>query len=408
VTAPTTLGSVHGAQPCDATRCGTDWLSFQVAEAATGSDAPAATDRLPIGVDAGGCGELDPGELAFTLPPELEATAPPEAEGRARNDVRLLVSAGDAEPVHARFDDLPEWLDPGDLVVVNTSGTLAAAVDAYTDDGVPVEVHVSTALPSGLWLVEIREPAHPASRPSARDVAGRELALAGGGVVGVIARYRGSHRLWVGVLDTAGVPVADYLVKHGRPIRYHYVSRDWPLSAYQTVFATEPGSAEMPSAARALTAEVVTRLVARGVGVTPLVLHTGVSSLEGHEQPYPEHVRVPEVTAARVNAARQAERRVIAVGTTVVRALEAAAGPDGVVRPLDRWTDVVITPERGVRVVDGLLTGWHEPEASHLLMLEALAGRAALARAYRAALAAGYRWHEFGDAHLILPAREGS
>jgi S-adenosylmethionine:tRNA ribosyltransferase-isomerase len=167
----------------------------------------------------------------------------------------------------------------------------------------------------------------------------------------------------------------------------------------------------MPSAARALTPEVVTRVLARGVGVTPVTLHTGVSSLEGHEAPYPERVRVPRVTAERVNAARtpgpdgHRSGRVVAVGTTVVRALEAATGDDGVVRPLDRWTDVVITPERGVRAVDGLLTGWHEPEASHLLMLEAVAGRPALAAAYRAAVDEGYRWHEFGDAHLILPAR---
>jgi S-adenosylmethionine:tRNA ribosyltransferase-isomerase len=137
--------------------------------------------------------------------------------------------------------------------------------------------------------------------------------------------------------------------------------------------------------------------------VTPLVLHTGVASLEADELPYPEHVIVSEATAERVNATRAAGGRVVAIGTTVVRALESAGDECGVVHALDGWTDLVITPERGVRVVDGLLTGWHEPEASHLLLLEAVAGRALLERSYAASLSEGYRWHEFGDVHLILP-----
>jgi S-adenosylmethionine:tRNA ribosyltransferase-isomerase len=355
--------------------------------------------------------------LHFELPPELEAAEPPESRpGGGRGDVRLLVSVGDGEPVHARFDDLPAFLRPGDLLVVNNSATLPASVDGVTDDGETVEVHLSTGLPSGLWLVELRRPAAdapagaraaPASRPRFADATGRTIALPGGATVVVIARYRGSQRLWLAVVDGAGTSVPDYLARHGRPIRYRHVHRDWPIEAYQTVFALEPGSAEMPSAARALTPALVARLVAGGVGIAPVTLHTGVSSLEGHERPYPERVRVPEATAERVNAARRPgaspRPRVVAVGTTVVRALEAAADDRGLVRPLDRWTDLVVTPGRGVRVVDGLLTGWHEPEASHLLMLEAIAGRPALAAAYRAAVTRGYRWHEFGDAHLILP-----
>jgi S-adenosylmethionine:tRNA ribosyltransferase-isomerase len=297
---------------------------------------------------------------------------------------------------------------------VNNSATLPAAVDGITDRSEPVEVHLSTALPSGLWLIELRRPATGGARaslPRFDDATGRTIVLPGGASLDVIARFRGSHRLWLAVVDTGGRTPAAYLAAHGRAIRYGHVPRDWPIEAYQTVFAVEPGSAEMPSAARAITASLVAALVARGIGITPVTLHTGVSSLEGHEQPYPERVRVPSATADRVNAARASGNRVVAVGTTVVRALEAAADADGVhgavVRPLDRWTDVVVTPERGVRAVDGLLTGWHEPEASHLLMLEAIAGRPALAAAYRAAVAAGYRWHEFGDAHLNRPARPG-
>ncbi len=198
------------------------------------------------------------------------------------------------------------------------------------------------------------------------------------------------------------MPLFAWLERHGRPIHYGYVEHPWPLSAYQNVYADEPGSAEMPSAGRPFSTEVITRLIATGVDIAPLVLHTGVASLESTELPYPERLRVPATTAARVNLTRRLGGRIIAVGTTVVRGLE-TAGESGAVEPYDGWTDLVITPERGVRVVDGLLTGWHEPEASHLLMLEAVAGRELLERSYAASLATGYLWHEFGDEHLILP-----
>src|SRR5581483_764488 len=156
-----------------------------------------------------------------------------------------------------------------------------------------------------------------------------------------------------------------------------------------------------PSAARPFTPELVTELVARGVLLAPILLHTGVSSLERGERPYPERYRVPETTARLVETVRGFGGRVIAVGTTAVRALETVADRDGRVRPGEGWTSLVITPERGLRAVDGLLTGWHEPEASHLLLLEAVAGRRLLDRSYRAARVHGYRWHEFGDLHLI-------
>ena len=328
--------------------------------------------------------------LAFELPSELEAREPPEARGLARDEVRLLVASEDAL-CHRTFRDLPDVLDPGDVVVVNTSGTLAASLAARRVGGTEIELHLSTQLPGGLWVVEPRKTeAH----------AGELLELPSGGRAELLAPYPvgGGGRLWVAVLQVPG-PLVPYLEAHGRPIRYSYVERDWPLEAYQTVFAVEPGSAEMPSAARPFTAELVTALVSRGITVAPLVLHTGVSSLEDHEPPFAEAYRVPAETARLVNGAR----RVIAVGTTVVRALETVADRDGVVHPGEGWTELVITPERGVRAVDGLITGWHEPKASHLLMLEAIAGRDLLERSYQAALDAGYLWHEFGDSHLLLP-----
>jgi S-adenosylmethionine:tRNA ribosyltransferase-isomerase len=332
-----------------------------------------------------------------------EATAPAEARGITRDAVRMMVaSRHDLQVVHAHAHDLPVHLDEGDLVVVNTSGTLAAAVDALGEDGTPLVVHLSQRLPAGLWLVELRRPDHGTTQPWLGPPPGATLRLVGGGEVRLAARFETSQRLWIATLDLA-LPVLRYLATHGRPIRYGYVTSDWPLDMYQNVYAREPGSAEMPSAGRPFTPELVMRLVAKGVGFTPLVLHTGVSSLEANERPYPEWYRVGAATAARVNQTRADGGRVIAIGTTVVRALESVSERNGHVHAGEGWTDLLITPERGVYSVDGMLTGWHEPEASHLLLLEAVAGRAILDVSYAAAIDDGYLWHEFGDVHLLLP-----
>jgi S-adenosylmethionine:tRNA ribosyltransferase-isomerase len=218
----------------------------------------------------------------------------------------------------------------------------------------------------------------------------------------VAARYARSGRLWLARVDAPGGLEA-HLSRHGHPIRYGYVPGRWPLSAYQTVYASQPGSAEMPSAGRPFTPGLLTRLVAGGVLVAPVTLHTGLSSLERHEAPHPERYDVPAASARLVDAVRGWGGRVIAVGTTVVRALETAAASGDGVRPGGGWTDLVVGPDRPLRVVDGLITGWHEPEASHLQLLEAVAGARLLQRSYREALDEGYLWHEFGDSHLILP-----
>jgi len=337
--------------------------------------------------------------LAFELPARLEAHEPPEARGLSRDEVRLLVATRhDGSIAHARFRDLPAFLGPGDLLVVNASATLAAALPAA--DG--LELRLSTPAPDRdaerWWIVELRRDGEAFGGGSAGDV----LPLPGGGHAELAARYAGSRRLWLARLDLPE-PLEAYLAGHGRPIRYGYVPDEWPLEAYQTVFALEPGSAEMPSAARPFTPELVARLVAGGVLVAPITLHTGVSSPERHEPPYAERYRVPDETSRLVDAVRGWGGRVVAVGTTVVRALETAAEPDGSVRGGKGWTGLVLTPERGLRAVDGLLTGWHEPEASHLELLRAAAPDELLARCYAEALDHGYLWHEFGDSHLILP-----
>jgi S-adenosylmethionine:tRNA ribosyltransferase-isomerase len=348
---------------------------------------------------------------AFALPAALEAREPPEARGLARDGVRLMVARRARGTVeHRRFAELDAVLAAGDLLVVNTSRTLPAAIDVRD---APLQVRFSTPaphLPGGWHVVEVRTAGGASPARPGTVAAGERLTLAGGrATVVLVAPYAASARLWLAHVelddDEGGVPA--YLARHGAPIRYAYVPEAWPLAAYQTAFARPgadgAGSAEMPSAARPFTPELVTRLVGAGVLMAPVVLHTGVSSPERSEPPYPEPYAVPETTARLVNAVRGWGGRVIAVGTTAVRALETVAELGGAVHAGAGWTGLVVGPDRPVRAVDGLITGWHEPEASHLHLLEEIAGPALLAASYDAALAHGYLWHEFGDAHLVLP-----
>lgn len=335
--------------------------------------------------------------LEFALPHELEASAPPPE----RDAVRLLVGTPDRMQ-HTRFADLARFLAPGDLVVVNTSATLAAEVDGRRPDGSSVVVHFSAGLDDGSWTVELRRP-WPSDGP-VRDVRSEEpIELPDGIRVCLIEAYpRGQSRLWrAGVDVDGGLP--RYLAKHGRPIRYPYVPVPHPLADYQTVFADEPGSAEMPSAGRPFTTQLVTDLVVRGVAIAPLRLHTGVSSQEAGEPPQPEPFRVPAATARLVNSTREAGGRIVAIGTTVTRALESAAAQDGAVHDAAGWTDLVLGPDRPARVVNALVTGWHAPGASHLNLLQAVAGRDLVEAAYAEALRERYLWHEFGDSALLLP-----
>lgn len=343
--------------------------------------------------------------LDFTLPPELAATTPPEVRGTGRDDVRLLVShRAENRVTHQAFRDLPHMLAPGDLLVINTSATIPAALHAQTTGGVLLEIHLSTQLADTCWAIEARQIGEHATAPFFPVHPGDTLRLPGGATARIEQPYNSTAptRLWRATLDLPQ-PIFLYLANHGFPIRYDYTREAWPLAAYQTVYASEPGSAEMPSAGRAFTPDIITRLVARGVQIVPLVLHTGVASAELHEPPYAEYFHVPAPTARAVNAARAAGSRVIAVGTTAVRALETVAHADGSMEAGEGWTELVITPAHGIRTVDGLLTGLHEPRASHLAMLETLVGREHLALAYTAALREAYLWHEFGDLHLLLP-----
>jgi S-adenosylmethionine:tRNA ribosyltransferase-isomerase len=338
----------------------------------------------------------------FVVPAGFEASTPPERRGIARDGVRLLVVTPHGL-VHQRFRDLPGLLGAGDVLVVNTSATLAAALSARQHDGRPALLHVSGWLDPSSWIVEVRRQDNAGPDLSARE--GDVLRLPGALTLTLVRPHPDTRsltsRLWLGAATPTTEPV-HYLANHGHPITYRHSAAELPLSAYQNVYAAEPGSAEMPSAGRPFTTDLLGRLVAAGVRVAPVTLHAGVSSPESHEPPAPERYAVPDSTARLVADARRAGGRVIAVGTTVVRALE-TVGESGEVVGGSGWTDLVLGQDRPARVVSGLITGLHLPESSHLLLLEAVAGADLVDAAYGAAVQAGYLWHEFGDSMLFLP-----
>ena len=316
--------------------------------------------------------------------------------------MRLLVSEGEEGVVHGAFPDLPTYLRAGDALVVNTSATVPAAISATLEDCRPVRVHFSTELPGGLWLVEARQPAGDTTSPMTEDLTG-DLRLDGGGRLSLLERFPGSHRLWIASAHLPGT-VLEHLATHGEPIRYRHARERWPLSAYQQIFGHEPGSAEMPSAARPFTADLVVELVRRGVTIVPILLHTGVSSLEGNEMPYPERYRVSESTRGAAQCGARECRASDRSGH------HRGAGPRVGHRrarhhPSRQWMDRArrharTRGPRGRRSSHGLARARGDPPP------HARSDRWARARSSSPTPRpdrAGYLWHEFGDTHLLLP-----
>ena len=338
-------------------------------------------------------------ELVFEQPKVLFASTPVEIEQGARDAVRLLVTTP-AGHEHATFADLPRFLSAGDLLVANESATLAASLEARGPSGT-YTLDLSTRYAEGLWLAEPRwDPAHPGPMP----IEAGEEARVGDATVRYVAPYPGIPRLWFITADRPLEPIVEHA---GVPIHYGYVPKIWPLEAYQSLFSRVPGSVEMPSAARPITPRIREALEGAGIRFASVLLHSGVSSLEietdkvEEQAVYPEPFQVSQATADLVNRTREGGHRVVAIGTTVVRALESSWTPDGV-RARGGFTRLFVHPGNPVRSVDGLLTGFHDPVTSHLAMLAALIGLPRVMEAYRAAIGNGYRWHEFGDSHLIL------
>ncbi len=340
--------------------------------------------------------------LHFSLPPELEAHEPPEHRGLRRDQVRLLVLPRFAgEFVHTRFDALGEFLRAGDLLVLNNSRTLPGLLNARDEDGHAIEVRLAHRRTADRWDVLLLNGRTHIGR------AGMRLNFDQGLSALILRRRPDLPFLWQMQFDRCCAQLIDLIYRLGEPVRYTYVPQALPLDLYQTVYASEPGSVEMPSAGRPLTWELLLKLQRQGVGLASLSLHTGLSStrddvVDATHPNYDEEFHVPEATAHAVNAAREQGGRVIAVGTTVVRALETAARPDGHVVAAHGWTHLRITPNHHLRAVDALLTGLHEPQASHLDLLSAFVEPARLQAAYLEAIERRYLWHEFGDMNLIV------
>jgi len=325
-------------------------------------------------------------------PSLIEAVGPPERHGVARDEVRMLVTnRATRSHAHARFLDLPSALRTGDILVVNDSATLPAAIAARRANGEALTLHVATMIDARIWMAE----------PRGTVFVGEELRLPCGGSAVMIAPVEPEQaRLWYAWFQLPS-PMYEYLHDVGEPIRYGYVTRRFPLSDYQTMFAREPGSSEMPSASRPFTPRVVSALHARGIDFATITLHCGVASFELAERPGMERFTVPRETADALNAARAGGRRIIAIGTTVLRALESALQGNEIVAS-SGWTDLIIDSQSRIKSVDGFLTGFHDPKATHLWMLRAFTDAGLLASAYDEAGRRGYHYHEFGDVHLIV------
>jgi S-adenosylmethionine:tRNA ribosyltransferase-isomerase len=347
--------------------------------------------------------------FTFILPPELSAKEPPERRGIRRDQVRLLViNRATGEIEHSRFDKIDHYLQANDLLVFNSSRTLPASLrgcDCSAAHGPCMEVRLAEHLSDDSWLAlllcEQGDPFGCGLRPEMQIQFGEGLNAT------VLQRDERIPRLWKLRFSISGTQLVDLIYRLGKPIRYEYVSAPWDLDYYQTVYATEPGSAEMPSAGRAFTWKLLLDLKRRGVDTAYIVLHTGLSSymddeLDAQHPASEEEYFVSATTAEKINRARENGGRVIAVGTTVVRALESVVDENGRVQGAHDYTRLKVDNQHRCKAVDGLLTGLHEPEASHLDLLSAFLPPDKIRAAYEEAIVRKYLWHEFGDLNLIL------
>ncbi len=346
-------------------------------------------------------GDINLPPVQFILPPELEAHKPAELRGLRRDHVRLLVlPRSSGKVIHTRFDCLGDFLTPGDLLVVNTSRTLPGLLKAHDEKGQPLELRLAYRRSEDTWGALLLDGRKQVGRSN------MHLDFGDGFSGYVLSPDTELPFLWLVQFDRCCNSLLDQIYRMGLPVHYDYVPEALPLDLYQTVYAGEPGSVEMPSAGRAFSWELLFKLHREGVDLAGLSLHTGLSStrndaLDATHPVFPEEFQVPDATALAVNAARKRGGKVIAVGTTVVRTLETIASQDGLVEPKSGWTYLHIDGTRRLRVVNALLTGLHEPRSSHLDLLSAFVEPSRLQEAYQEAIQRGYLWHEFGDMNLI-------
>jgi S-adenosylmethionine:tRNA ribosyltransferase-isomerase len=344
--------------------------------------------------------------FSFDLPDELSATKPPELRGVNRDAVKLLIiNRNDGMTYHSTFNHLSDFLRSGDLLIFNSSRTLPASLKTI-NRGInkPSEVRLAEHLPDDTWLVlflfenEIQN--NSLIKP------GQKIEFESGLSAVVENPDSRNPRLWKIKFSATGAELIDIFYQIGKPIRYGYISAPLPLEYYMTVFAIDPGSSEMPSAGRAFTWKMLFDLKNKNIGTSFLTLHTGLSSymdddLSSTHIVSEEEYFIPAGTAARIRTAKAKGGRIIAVGTTVVRALESSAYLTGKVVAGHSYTNLKITGEHNLKIANGLITGFHEPEASHLDLISAFLNPSQIVKAYEEAIEKKYLWHEFGDLCLI-------
>ncbi len=343
--------------------------------------------------------------IQFELPGHLACPKPTELRNLSRDGVRLLVTTGSGHVEHTAFSDVDKYLQNGDVLVVNTSATRASAIPITLPYNRKGMAHFSTRVNKHEWLVEIREIMGDKTVRWKEGGEELEFHLPDRAKIMLKRKFyeeRELLHLWIAEFNT-GQEHEAYLAEHAQPIKYDKLNEPYPLDFYQTFFSFQPGSSELPSAGRGFTQNLVKRLLKKGVDFAPILLHTGVSSLEESEPPYPEYMEISPASAAIINNASEEGRKVIATGTTAVRAVESAVNEAGEVLPYAGNTNLFIEDSYRMRVINSLLTGFHEPGASHLNMLQSLAGFDHIERAYYSAIENNYFWHQFGDLHLILP-----
>ena len=344
--------------------------------------------------------------FTFTLPKELAAKEPAERRGISRDEVRLMVidRTQNNRVTHTKFDRLNEFLLPGDLLVFNSSRTLPASLKGCQVNGTCLEVRLAHKQPDDSWLALLLCQQGEPFGCGLRN--GMELDFGLGLTATVEKRDSHIHRLWQIRFNHRDTELIDLFYRLGQPVRYSYVSALWDLDYYQTVYAVEPGSAEMPSAGRAFTWKLLFDLKRKGIKTTNIVLHTGLSSymddeLDAQHPASEEEYFIGEEAAEKINRAKSRGNRIIAVGTTVVRALESVV-ERGRIKARHGYTRLHINAHHSLKAVDALLTGMHEPEASHLDLLTAFLPSEQIKDAYSEAVAKQYLWHEFGDLNLIV------
>ncbi|MFD2923554.1 S-adenosylmethionine:tRNA ribosyltransferase-isomerase [Halobacillus naozhouensis] len=336
---------------------------------------------------------------AFEIPEHLHASSPIERRGLDRDQVRMmLLDPVSGRRAHTNFRNIVDTFQAGDVLVLNQSRTIPSSLQASGTNG-EVEVRLARKIDDHRFEVLL----------VGKQYKEGEKLYFQDGLFAVVEKGGSEYPLQVLKFKLSGMSLIEYIYDHGSPIYYEYVEDPWPLNDYQNVYSSTPGSIEMASAGRAFTWGTITELEQKGVKICYITLHTSLSYYENDRWPspssHPEPYTIPQETVTVINKAKQEGRQVAAVGTTVVRALESAFKNGQLTKQDSVLTYLYINQEHSLKVVDALLTGFHEPEASHLDLLTAFVKHEILIEAYHEAIEQQYLWHEFGDMNLIIPGR---